>query len=172
VAVRKWSVSVEEHLARRVEGIRFSSHRSSGRVRQPVAVLVLDSEALSALARPQADELRHQRVRAALRSAHVRNAAVRVPSAVLVELYRGREYDEPIDAVLTRGFVQVVTTGLRIARIAGHLLARADAGSEMAVDALVVATAVRLGGGMVLTHDPDDLRSLAANHPSVAIARI
>jgi predicted nucleic acid-binding protein len=137
-----------------------------------VAVLVLDSEALSALARPHADELRHQRVRAAMRSAHARNAPVRVPSAVLVELYRGSGSDEPIDAVLARGFVQVVTTGARIARIAGHLLARVDAGSEMAVDALVVATAVRLGGGMIVTHDPEDLSALAANSPNVAIVRV
>lgn len=137
-----------------------------------MAVLVLDSEALSSLARPHADELRHERVRAAMRSAHVRNAPVRVPSAVLVELYRGSGFDEPIDAVLARGFLQVVTTGARIARIAGHLLARLDAGSEMAIDALVVATAVRLGGGMVVTHDPEDLSALAANNPNVAIVRV
>ena len=137
-----------------------------------MAVLVLDSEALSALCRPHADEFRHQRVRAAMRSAHARNAPVLVPSAVLVELYRGSGFDEPVDALLARGFVQVVTTGLRIARIAGHLLSRVDAGSEMAIDALVVATAVRLGGGMVVTHDPDDLSALAANMPNVAIVGI
>lgn len=137
-----------------------------------MAVLVLDSEALSALARPHADEVRHQRVRAAMRSAHARNAPVRVPSAVLVALYRGSGFDEPVDAVLARGFLQVVTTGARIARMAGHLLARIDAGSEMAVDALVVATTVRLGGGMILTHDPKDLSALAANTPNVAIAQV
>jgi len=137
-----------------------------------VAVLVLDSEALSALARPNNDQLRHQRVRAAMRSAHERNFPVRVPSAVLVELYRGRGTDEAIDAVLARGFAQVVTTGARIARVAGHLLAAADSGTEMAIDALVVATAIRLGGGIVLTHDQDDLALLAADHPNVAIAAI
>ena len=46
-----------------------------------MAVLVLDTEALSALARPDADRLRHQRVRVALRSAHDRNFPVRVPTA-------------------------------------------------------------------------------------------
>lgn len=107
-----------------------------------------------------------------MRSAHARNSPVRVPSAVLVELYRGTGFDEPIDAVLARGFVQVVTTGARIARIAGHLLAGVDAGSEMAIDALVVATAVRLGGGMVVTHDPGDLSALAANSPNVAIVQV
>lgn len=137
-----------------------------------MAVLVLDSEALSALARPNDDQLRHQRVRAAMRSAHQRNFPVRVPSAVLVELYRGRGTDEAIDAVLARGFAQVVTTGARIARVAGHLLAAVDSGSEMAVDALVVATAIRLGGGIVATHDPNDLTLLAAGHPNVTIAAI
>lgn len=42
----------------------------------------------------------------------------------------------------------------------------------MAVDALVVATAVRLGGGIVLTHDPIDLTRLAAQHPNVVKAGI
>lgn len=56
-----------------------------------------------------------------------------------------------------------------MARIAGHLLADADAGSELAVDALVVATAIRFGGGIVVTHDPHDIRRLAADHPSIAV---
>ncbi|MGH3372013.1 MAG: PIN domain-containing protein [Nocardioidaceae bacterium] len=137
-----------------------------------MAVLILDSEALSALARPRRDLDRHQRVRAAMRSAHDRNHPIRVPSAVLVELCRGAGSDEAIDAVLARGFAQVVTTGARIARIAGHLLAAVDSGSEMAVDALAVATAIRLGGGIVVTHDPDDLTALAAPHPNVRVARI
>ncbi len=137
-----------------------------------MAVLVLDSEAVSALARPRVDQVRHERVRAAMRSAHGRNAPVRIPSVVLVELYRGRGLDEAVDSVLSRGFAQVVTTGARTARIAGHLLSAAGAGSEAAIDALVVATAVRFGGGVVVTHDPDDLRHLAADSPNVAILEI
>ena len=107
-----------------------------------------------------------------MRSAHRRNAPVRIPSVVLVELYRGRGVDEPIDAMLARGFAQVVTTGARMARIAGHLLADAGAGSEMVVDAIVVATAIRLGGGIVATHDPDDLRRLTAGTANVSILEI
>jgi len=137
-----------------------------------MAVLILDSEALSALARPHEDRRRHERVRAALRIAERRRELVRVPSAVLVEVYRGGGTDQPIDLVLGRGFARVVTTGVRIARIAGHLLARVGSGSEMAVDALVVATAIRLGGGLILTHDPSDLRVLAADHPNVRVAQI
>ena len=137
-----------------------------------MALLILDSEALSALARPHQDELRHRRVRSALQTARTRNVPVRVPSAVLVELYRGQGMDEPIDLVLGRGFVQVITTGARIARIAGHLLAAVGSGSEMAVDALVVATTIRFGGGLILTHDVDDLRTLAADHANVQVAGI
>ncbi len=66
----------------------------------------------------------------------------------------------------------MVTTGLRIAWIAGHLLSDAGRGSEMAVDALVVATAIRLGGGVILTHDPTDLQLLAADHLNVRIAQV
>lgn len=84
-----------------------------------MAVLILDREALSALARPNEDRARHQRVRAALRTAQRRGQPVRVPSAVLVEIYRGGGTDEPVDQVLGRGFVRVVTTGVRIARVAG-----------------------------------------------------
>jgi len=137
-----------------------------------MAVLVLDSEAVSALARPHIDHARHDMVRAALRSAHARRAPVRIPSAVLLELYRGRGSDEPIDTLLARGFAQVVTTGARIARIAGHLLARLGADSSLAIDALVVATTIRLGGGLIVTHDPSDLRALAAGHANVAVLPI
>lgn len=137
-----------------------------------MAVLILDTEALSALAHPRQSRGRHERVRAALRTAERRNEPVRVPSAVLVELYRGAGTDEAIDHVLGRGFARVVTTGVRIARIAGHLLAEAGRGSEMAVDALVVATAVRLGGGLILTHDPADIEMLATNHPNVRVVPV
>ena len=66
----------------------------------------------------------------------------------------------------------MVTTGAQISRIAGQLLVRIDAKSELAIDALVVATTIRLGGGVVVTHDPDDLRLLASASPDVAIATI
>ena len=92
--------------------------------------LILDSEALSALARPRSAPERHQRVRAAMRSAQLRDEPVRVPSATLVELYRGSGADEVIDLELGRGYAKVVTTGVRIARIAGHLLASIGAGSD------------------------------------------
>lgn len=107
-----------------------------------------------------------------MRSAQRRGEPVRVPAAVLLELYRGGGTDEAIDLELGRGFARVVTTGARTARLAGHALAAIGAGSELAVDALVVATAVRLGGGLILTHDPTDLERLAADSPNVRVVAI
>jgi len=140
-----------------------------------VAVLVLDTEALSSLARPDLDHERHNQVRGALRSAHDLNNPVRIPTAVLVELYRGPGFDEPIDRVLGQGFAQVITTGARIARIAGHLLADIEAGSELAIDALVVATTSSSWAsegpraGAERRHDPVPLAGRFAN-PQVASA--
>ena len=38
-----------------------------------------------------------------------------------------------------------------------------------AVDAMVVATAIRLGGALIATADTHDLTALAQNHPNVKI---
>jgi hypothetical protein len=97
---------------------------------------------------------------------------VRVPSATLVELYRGGGIDEAIDLELGRGYARVVTTGGRIARLAGHLLAAIGAASEMAIDALVVGIAIRLGGGLVLTHQAQDLEGLATNQPNFRVVAV
>lgn len=97
---------------------------------------------------------------------------VRIPSAALIELYRGGGTDAAIDSLLERDPVTVLTTGASVARTAGHLLAAAGAGSELAVDALVVATARRLGGGLVITHDPGDIGRLAEHAPNVRVITI
>jgi predicted nucleic acid-binding protein len=107
-----------------------------------------------------------------MRSAQRRGQPVRVPAGALLELYRGLGTDEAIDQELGRGYARVVTTGARMARLAGHALAGIGAGSEHAVDAFVLATAVGLGGGLILTHDPGDLRRLAAGHPNVRIVPV
>ena len=49
---------------------------------------------------------------------------------------------------------------------------RSAQNDAMAVEALVVATAVRLGGGLILTHDPADLEHLAAEYSNVRIAAV
>ena len=63
-----------------------ATHRRFSDDMYQLQLLVLDSEAVSALARPERAQIRHQRVRAAMRSAHDGNAPVRIPSAVLIEL--------------------------------------------------------------------------------------
>ena len=65
-----------------------------------LVALVLDSEALSALAVGRTREVT-RRVRALLTVALDRDADVVVPSAVLAELYRGNSTDAAIDS-LTR----------------------------------------------------------------------
>ncbi|MDP9403815.1 MAG: hypothetical protein M3P85_10935 [Actinomycetota bacterium] len=41
--------------------------------------------------------------------------------------------------------------------------------SNATADAIVVATAIEAGGGVVLTGDPDDLGALAARNPEMVI---
>jgi len=56
-----------------------------------------------------------------------------------------------------------------LARIVGGVLASAKAGSEHLADAHVVAAAIELGGGLVLTADTQDLGRLAASYGNVTV---
>ncbi|HSH60219.1 MAG TPA: PIN domain-containing protein [Acidimicrobiales bacterium] len=103
-----------------------------------------------------------------LTSAARHQALVRTPAAVLVEVYRGHRADAAVNRVL-RAAAPAVNTTTRIARIAGVLLARHRRSSRDAVGALVVATAVHLGGAIIATHDPKDFRALAVDHPNIKI---
>lgn len=91
---------------------------------------------------------------------------------VLILLNRGKGTDEAIVSLPARGLAQVVTTGSRTGRTAGHLPAAAGSGSELATDVLAVATAIRLGGDIVATRDPVDVGRLASDHLNVAILAI
>ena len=62
---------------------------------------------------------------------------------------------------------EVSSADERTGRGAGALLGAAR--STSTVDALVVASAIELGGGVVLTGDPDDLEPLAGGHPEVVV---
>jgi predicted nucleic acid-binding protein len=130
--------------------------------------LVLDSEALSSLVRRRRGA-EIDRARAVLRVAHERGLRVVVPAAVLLEVYRGTRADGAVDSALTRTGAYVMTTGRAVARVAGGLLARDRLDSCHAVDAAVVATAVRLGGAVISTGDPGDLRRLARDHRNVQV---
>jgi predicted nucleic acid-binding protein len=130
--------------------------------------LILDSEALSALVHASRRSAETRRAQAVLASAHRLGALVRVPAAVLVEVYRGRKEDAGVDFVLKR-VGRVVPAGQSIAKVAGGLLSRHRLDSAHAVDALVVATAIRLGGGLIATHDPEDMTRLAQGFPNVKV---
>jgi len=89
-----------------------------------------------------------------------------VPLAVLAEVYRGDATDVGVDRLFVSG-VRRAGLDLRTARLAGQLRTKAGVGS--AVDAIVIAIAIRLGGGVVATSDPDDLAALAADHLNVHV---
>jgi predicted nucleic acid-binding protein len=136
-----------------------------------VAALVLDTRALEMLADRRADPVGAARVRAMLSAAARLAIPVRVPTAVLSEAYRGRPVDAAVDHVLRRG-VRPITMGHSMARVAGALRARDGLDSCHTVDAFVVATSIRLGGGIIATADPGDLQVLARDHPSVHVQAI
>lgn len=134
--------------------------------------LILDSEALNALARAKERPALALRARAILAVAHEERALVRVPAPVLAEVCRGGARDAPIDHVLNdRGLIVTPLTA-SISRRAGALLARAKLSSAHAVDAFVMATAIELAPTLVATHDPDDMKKLAAGFREVRVVPI
>ena len=130
--------------------------------------VVLDSEAVSALAAPRERAVAARRAQAVLTEAARRNALVRIPAAVLTEVYRGTGRDAGVDRVVGRGN-RVVPLDHRTARVAGALVGRDQLDSCHTVAASVVATAIRLGGAVVASGDPDDLGALARDHRNVVI---
>src|SRR5688500_17841105 len=103
--------------------------------------LVLDSEAVSALSAAGERGVAARHAQAVLAVAARRNALVRIPAAVLAEVYRGGRRDAAVDRIVGRAN-RVVPLDHRIARVAGGFLGRDGLDSCHAVDASVVATAV------------------------------
>lgn len=130
--------------------------------------IVLDTRALELFADPKADERAAQIVRDLLRAARQTDTRVRVSAAVLAEAYRGTPADAVIDRVFG-GDVKPITFGQGMARQAARLKHRDKLNSCHTVDAAVVATSIRLGGGIVITGDPDDLAFLAREHSNVDV---
>ena len=135
-----------------------------------MTALVLDSEAISALATGPAD--RRVEVRAALATARRRSIPVVFSAAVLAELLRGHRRDASVTSALHRDALERQDVGHRVARIAGRLLGTAEMSSEHAVDAFVAATAVVRGGGVILTGDEHDLRRLADPMQNIRVERV
>lgn len=136
-----------------------------------MTALVLDTRAVEVLADRDADPAGTRRVRAMLSAAARLGVPVRVSTAVLSEIYQGKSADAGVDFVLARG-VRPIAMGQSMARLAGALKSRDRLDSCHTVDAFVVATSVRLGGGIIATGDPSDLSALARDPPNVRIEAI
>jgi predicted nucleic acid-binding protein len=131
--------------------------------------LILDSEALNALANPTGRGALALRARAIARIAHERGALVRVPSPVLAEVCRGGRLDAAVNHFLNREAVRVVDLTRQIAQRAGSLLSIARMSSANAVDAFVVSTALEFELALIATGDPKDLKRLSLRHPQIAL---
>jgi predicted nucleic acid-binding protein len=124
--------------------------------------LILDSEAVHALARAAERGVLAERARAILAVAHEKRALVRVPAPVLSEVCRGPRYDSAINHLLNARGIGVSDLTRSIAQRAGHLLARLKLTSAHAIDAFVVATSLQFDAAVIATGDPDDIQRLAS----------
>jgi predicted nucleic acid-binding protein len=131
--------------------------------------LILDSEALNALAQPRERKVLAARAATVLRFAFERRALIRVPAPVLAEVCRGTRFDSAINHLLNNPGVCVFDLTRAVAQQAGHLLARAKLSSAHAVDAFVVATALQFETAVIATGDPADIRRLAAPFSRVGV---
>jgi predicted nucleic acid-binding protein len=124
--------------------------------------LILDAEALNALARANERPVLAERARAILQVAYDQSALVRVPAPVLAEVCRGGRFNAAVERVLNGRGIVVRPLDETIAKRAGALLARAKLDSAHAVDAFVVATAAESAPAVIATGDPGDLGRLAS----------
>lgn len=119
-------------------------------------VLILDSEAVSALAEQRKGMV--ERLAAAREAEH----RVLIPTVVLAEVATGAPTDAAIWHVLGR--IATVDLPQSVSMRAGTLRARADSvrrkKRDLTVDAIVAATAVELAPSVVITADKPDLELL------------
>jgi predicted nucleic acid-binding protein len=109
-------------------------------------------------------------VRALVTEMRSRELPVATVAAVLAEVVRGRPADAAVFSGLRRERVEVHPVDSRTGVRAGQLLGAVGAGSELAVDAFLVADADLRGGAVIATCDADDLERLVAAAPLVRIA--
>lgn len=131
-------------------------------------MLLLDSAAISSVA--HGPDLRRDRVRALVMEMRSRELPIATVAAVLAEVVRGRPADAGVFAGLRRERVQVHPVDSRTGVRAGQLLGAVGAGSDMAIDAFLVADAELRGGAVIATCDTADLRRLASVATGVRIA--
>ena len=134
-------------------------------------MLLLDSEAVSAVAHGRPVRRRDE-IRALVTAMRDRGQPVGVAATTLAEVIRGRPADAGVHSLLNRERVVVHDVDRRIATRAGQLLDAIGEGSELAVDAFLVATGELGGGAVIATTDPDDLDRLAAHAASVVVVDV
>jgi hypothetical protein len=134
--------------------------------------LILDSEALNALANPGTRGSLTVRARAIAQVAHERGALVRVPAPVLAEVCRGLRFDAAVNVFLNRGAIAVADLTREISQRAGAILARARMSSANAIDAFVVATALEFDAAVIASGDTVDLARLSAPYRQISLLRL
>ena len=133
-------------------------------------MLLLDSEAVSSIAHGPPG--RRDRVRALVSQMRRRGEPIATVAAVLAEVVRGRAADAGVFAGLQRERIEVRPVDTSVGVRAGQLLGAASAGSELAVDAFVIAVADLAGGAVVATTDVQDMERLAGPARAVVVASI
>lgn len=131
-------------------------------------MLLLDSEAISSIA--HGPDLRRDRVRALVMQMRSRELPIATVATVLAEVIRGRAADAGVFAGLRRERVEVHPVDSRTGVRAGQLLETVGAGSDMAIDAFLVADADVRGGAVIAACDTGDLRRLASAAQRVQVA--
>lgn len=134
--------------------------------------LILDSEAVNALANASERGSSSLRARAIARVAHERGALVRIPSPVLPEVCRGARRDAAINQLLKRDAIRVIELSRETAQRAGALLQKAGMPSLHSVDAFVVSTALEFESAVIATGDVEDLRRLLGSYRQITLMHI
>ena len=134
--------------------------------------LILDSEAVNALANPAGRGALGIRARAIARIAYERGVLLRIPAPVLAEVCRGARFDAAVNHLLKREAIRVYDLTREIAQRAGALLLKASMSSANAVDAFVVATALEFEASVIATGDAKDLTRLSAPYGRVTVMQL
>jgi len=129
--------------------------------------LILDSEAVNALANPSQRGALALRARAILTVAHEHRALVRVPAPVLAEVCRGARFDAAVNRVLKGKGIVVCDLTREMAQRAGALLSKAKLSSKHSIDAFVVATALEFDAALIATGDVSDMKRLIGSERRV-----
>jgi predicted nucleic acid-binding protein len=112
-----------------------------------------------------------EEARAVLDASRLAGIPVVIPAVVLAETLHGNDQDARVNQVLKS--IEVIPIGIETSRLAAALKHRSNmTGVAATIDALVVAVSALLGGGAILTSDPDDINRLASGIPELRIRSI